>query len=160
MNTCPCCSSKTYSACCERFISGKELPQTPEELMRSRYTAYSKINVDYIRQTMKSPAADQFDAEEARQWAKAVTWEKLEIIQTSHEQNKGFVEFIAYFSQQLQKQYLHECSEFHFDDGRWYYVDGKISDNKSSPRSVIKIGRNVACSCGSGKKYKKCCGIS
>jgi hypothetical protein len=26
------------------------------------------------------------------------------------------------------------------------------------PERMPKIGRNVACSCGSGKKYKRCCG--
>jgi len=29
---------------------------------------------------------------------------------------------------------------------------------KKEPRHVIKIGRNDLCPCGSGKKYKKCCG--
>jgi preprotein translocase subunit SecA len=27
-----------------------------------------------------------------------------------------------------------------------------------APRSVTKVGRNDPCPCGSGKKYKKCCG--
>ncbi|MDD2433618.1 MAG: SEC-C metal-binding domain-containing protein, partial [Clostridia bacterium] len=29
---------------------------------------------------------------------------------------------------------------------------------KKEPRRVKKIGRNDPCPCGSGKKYKKCCG--
>jgi uncharacterized protein len=29
-----------------------------------------------------------------------------------------------------------------------------------TPRRVVKIGRNDPCSCGSGKKYKKCCGAN
>ncbi len=29
----------------------------------------------------------------------------------------------------------------------------------AQPRSVTKIGRNDPCPCGSGKKYKKCCGL-
>jgi len=28
-----------------------------------------------------------------------------------------------------------------------------------APRSVTKVGRNEPCPCGSGKKYKKCCGL-
>lgn len=28
-----------------------------------------------------------------------------------------------------------------------------------APRSVTKVGRNDPCPCGSGKKYKKCCGV-
>jgi len=30
--------------------------------------------------------------------------------------------------------------------------------SKPSPVKVVKIGRNEPCPCGSGKKYKKCCG--
>ena len=29
---------------------------------------------------------------------------------------------------------------------------------KAKPKTVKKIGRNEACPCGSGKKYKQCCG--
>ncbi len=29
-----------------------------------------------------------------------------------------------------------------------------------APRRVVRIGRNDPCPCGSGKKYKKCCGAS
>ena len=29
---------------------------------------------------------------------------------------------------------------------------------KASPKVVNKIGRNEKCTCGSGKKYKQCCG--
>jgi preprotein translocase subunit SecA len=28
-----------------------------------------------------------------------------------------------------------------------------------APRSVSRVGRNDPCPCGSGKKYKKCCGV-
>ena len=35
--------------------------------------------------------------------------------------------------------------------------DGTV---KKQPRRVQKIGRNDPCPCGSGKKYKKCCGIN
>ncbi|HEX7776475.1 MAG TPA: SEC-C metal-binding domain-containing protein [Parvibaculum sp.] len=30
----------------------------------------------------------------------------------------------------------------------------------TKPRTVVKIGRNDPCSCGSGKKYKKCHGAA
>jgi SWIM/SEC-C metal-binding protein len=32
--------------------------------------------------------------------------------------------------------------------------------NPSDPARSEKIGRNEPCPCGSGKKYKKCCGVS
>ena len=41
---------------------------------------------------------------------------------------------------------------------RYYqYVDGIMGVR---PRRAEKIGRNDPCSCGSGKKYKKCCGVA
>ena len=52
----------------------------------------------------------------------------------------------------------------------WHYIIGlepdnpeDISDlekalNPPAPVRSEKIGRNDPCSCGSGKKYKKCCG--
>jgi preprotein translocase subunit SecA len=30
---------------------------------------------------------------------------------------------------------------------------------KKSPVKKVKVGRNDPCPCGSGKKYKKCCGM-
>ena len=33
--------------------------------------------------------------------------------------------------------------------------DGTV---KKQPRKVTKVGRNEPCPCGSGKKYKQCCG--
>jgi hypothetical protein len=35
---------------------------------------------------------------------------------------------------------------------------GDVVYDKPAPVSVVKIGRNEPCPCGSGKKYKKCCG--
>ena len=52
----------------------------------------------------------------------------------------------------------------------WHYIIGfepdkpeDISDlekmlNPSKPVTSQKVGRNDPCPCGSGKKYKKCCG--
>ena len=36
--------------------------------------------------------------------------------------------------------------------------DSDKGDSKKTPKKVKKIGRNDACPCGSGKKYKMCCG--
>jgi SWIM/SEC-C metal-binding protein len=52
----------------------------------------------------------------------------------------------------------------------WHYIIGfeqdkpeDVSDldrllNPPQPFTSNKVGRNDACSCGSGKKFKKCCG--
>ena len=37
-------------------------------------------------------------------------------------------------------------------------VNDSTKLNKKQPKKVSKIGRNELCPCGSGKKYKQCCG--
>ena len=63
-------------------------------------------------------------------------------------------------------KYVAETCEEH----GWHYIIGfepdkpeDISDlekalNPPKPAQSEKIGRNDPCKCGSGKKYKKCCG--
>lgn len=126
MNSCLCGSSKTYDKCCGRFISQLKQAGTPEELMRSRYTAYTQANVEYIARTMKSPASDDFDPLDAKQWAEKVTWLKLKIIKSSANEKKGIVEFRVHFIESGKKHTMHELSEFVFEDGQWFYVKGKV----------------------------------
>lgn len=157
MQHCPCGSNKNYSQCCGIFIEGHQKPLTPEALMRSRYTAYTQANTDYLLQTAKSPAKDRFDAKLSADRAKQIKWIRLKIKATSTEATKGFVEFIAYFKEQGKIGAIHEQSEFHYEDGVWYYVDGEHLPLSESSFATLRIGRNDLCPCGSGKKYKKCC---
>lgn len=148
MESCVCNSGKTYTECCGPFIAGEAVPGTPEALMRSRYTAYAKANMDYIASTMKGPAALDFDKNSAKQWATQIEWKGLKIIRSEQKDIEGKVEFIAHCKFNGNEDVLYEISEFLLENGRWYYVDGVTP----------KIGRNDPCPCGSLKKYKKCCG--
>lgn len=146
--SCPCGLGEIYQACCARFIEGSALPQTAEQLMRSRYTAYSMSNIQYIEQTMRGPAAKNFDPISANHWATEANWLNLTV--TDHTQNSedsATVSFIACYEERGQKKFLAEKSDFKKVAGRWYYTEGQ----------AFKIGRNENCPCGSGKKYKRCC---
>lgn len=95
--------------------------------MRSRYTAYSQSNIAYIQETMRGPALKNFNPAEAHQWASQVQWLGLKIISAptvATDANIGFVEFIAHFIEKNHRRILHEQSEFHRLDGRWYYIAG------------------------------------
>ncbi|MCD6048176.1 MAG: YchJ family protein [Gammaproteobacteria bacterium] len=124
MTHCPCGSQKTYAECCGKFLNNSALPATPEELMRSRYTAFTKGNVDYIAQTQQGTAATSFNAEETRRWAKRAKWLDLNVIKVYPvTEDQGFVEFVARYSSSNKIHHIHEKSEFQKIDGRWYYVD-------------------------------------
>lgn len=120
---CKCGSKLLYVDCCARFIDDKRLPATPEELMRSRYTAYTQANIDYIAATMCERASIDFDIEDAYLWASSVKWLKLEVIKTYLISDlSGVVEFKAYFRENNKKHCLHEVSEFEVINNRWFYV--------------------------------------
>ena len=161
MELCPCGSQMEYSACCEPYISGAALAPTAEKLMRARYSAYSKTAVDFIIATTIAEKKKECDEKAIRDWSEHSTWHKLEIISTEKgtpSDTEGAVEFIAHFSEGgIQKNY-HEKGTFKKIDGAWLYVDGEIQKQKPFVRSEAKQSRNDPCSCGSGKKFKKCCG--
>lgn len=65
---CPCGSQLEFSNCCGPYLnlSEKILPQTPESLMRSRYSAYTLAKIDYIAKKMTEKAAKNFNADSAK----------------------------------------------------------------------------------------------
>ncbi len=128
--------------------------------MRSRFTAYVRGDLDHIENTHAKEARDTFNRSAAESTANSVEWVSLEIFDTSDggaDDETGMVEFAARFRQNGELLVHHERSNFRREDGRWVYVDGKMNP-KGQPRRVEKVGRNQPCPCGSGKKYKKCCG--
>lgn len=166
MGECPCGLGFTYTDCCGPMIRGVGSADTAEDLMRSRYTAYTKKNWDYLVQTThpsERPGLENFS-----RWEDGIRWKKLEIHGTrkgSRDDVEGEVSFVAYYTEDGEEKTLQETSKFLKEDGRWYYC-GKQSKihtsagQKSKPlvRSHEKVGRNDPCPCGSGKKFKKCCG--
>jgi SEC-C motif-containing protein len=154
---CKCCSGKKFTLCCEPYLKGVLSPDTPEKLMRSRYSAFSLLNIDYIQETMRGKPLINFDKDSVYLWAKNVAFIKLEIIKTSmDEPNKGCVEFIATFIENDKLNYIHENSEFIKEDCVWYYCDG--AQNPSKNKYIHKIPRNSICPCGAAKKFKNCHG--
>ncbi|WP_454781059.1 YchJ family protein [Legionella sp. WA2022007384] len=156
MSLCPCGSQNKYELCCGLYLEKKQHPETPEQLMRSRYTAYSMGNIDYIKNTMKGKALIGFNEFEADLWAKSVTWISLDVLNTNTPApDKSFVEFAARYSEGNKVQIIHEVSEFHRENDRWFYVSGVHKHSLEKIRKP-KVARNAPCPCGSGKKFKNC----
>lgn len=128
MKLCPCGSDKNYMECCGAYLNKKRIPHSPEALMRSRYTAFVERNAYYIKQTMRGPARQNFNQKSIEN--SKGKWLGLEVLKSFIDLEnpyKGFVEFKAkYMEQEGQDiQIIHERSEFHYIDGRWYYVNGE-----------------------------------
>lgn len=157
---CPCESNQTYAKCCGAFHDGAK-PDTAEKLMRSRYSAYVAGKIKYVAETNDPQTGSDFDFEAAETWSKQSEWLGLEIIATKDGKpgtQTGEVEFKARYKADGKEETHHEVSLFRFDSksGQWFYRDGKTI-KEPEKRAEPKVGRNDPCTCGSGKKYKKCC---
>jgi SEC-C motif-containing protein len=161
MSTCPCDSGKDYDACCGPLISGSRPAPTAEALMRSRYSAFATGATDYITHTLHPDNRDEYDPAATKRWADSSEWLGLKVLNTSGggtDDTEGSVEFTATFRQKGVVHTHHEVGLFSRLKGVWYYVDGKIITPGTKRNPAPKVGRNDPCPCGSGKKYKKCCG--
>jgi SEC-C motif domain protein len=161
MANCHCGSERLFGECCEPFLNGTAKAPTAESLMRARYSAYVTANIDFIEQTIHSSVRADFNRESALKWSEESQWQGLEILNTVDGKEgdaAGSVEFIATYSQKGETVTHHELSTFRKEAGDWYFVDGRVV-NQPFRRDQPRIGRNDPCPCGSGKKYKKCCGL-
>ncbi|PKL24773.1 MAG: hypothetical protein CVV47_10095 [Spirochaetae bacterium HGW-Spirochaetae-3] len=155
---CPCGSGRDYAACCGPVIAGKAKAPTAESLMRSRYSAYVKGDIDHILRSCVQN--DDMDREATENWSREADWKSLRILRTEKggaSDTEGVVEFVAEYVMDGLKDEHRETARFVKKDGTWLYDSGDVK-TATVVRATPKVGRNEPCPCGSGKKYKQCCG--
>jgi SEC-C motif-containing protein len=121
--------------------------------MRARYCAHVLKLIDFIVATYHPSCKAEQEIEEIKSSA-SLDWQRLDVIAAPTPQGtEGYVEFKAFLQQGNVEHCMHERSRFIKENERWYYIDGVFPQDKTA-----KLGRNDSCFCGSGKKFKKCCG--
>jgi len=134
MKHCICGEKKAFEACCGRFLSGKAVAKTPEQLMRSRYAAYALGgHGEYLMTTWFPVSAQGLTIAELSE--KTHDWERLEVLNATQQGDQATVEFKAWFrpsseSDALESEELeviHEVSEFIRMKSRWFYIGGQVS---------------------------------
>lgn len=152
---CPCGSTMSYADCCEPFHLSNARPATAAQLMRSRYAAFELQLTDYIVATTVPFEQALLDKQAISDWAAQTRWDGLEVINHLPKLGKRHaqVEFKAYFIHEGQRLAHHELSAFvrigKDSTSRWYFLD---------PTIPLSISQKQPCPCGSGEKYKRCCG--
>ena len=161
MSLCPCGSEREYQACCGVQHTGEQPAATAEALMRARYSAFVRQAFGFLSDSLHPDHRADHDAAATRRWAERAEWLGLEIVSQQGGEGadeQGEVEFIATYKENGVVRQHHETSRFQRHDGAWYYVDGQPVAVQTQVNSAPKVGRNEPCPCGSGKKYKRCCG--
>lgn len=119
---CPCGSEKSYAECCELFHNEETVATTPEQLMRSRYCAFVKQLNNYLLKTWHpSTRPITLDLSDSPEWL------KLQIVSTEQAGDKGNVHFRAFYQHGTEVGFMEEQSDFVREQGRWFYLSGKVS---------------------------------
>ncbi|PCJ20818.1 MAG: hypothetical protein COB04_03855 [Gammaproteobacteria bacterium] len=155
--SCPCGSQQLYSECCQLLHQGAKQAETAVQLMRARYSAHVVGAIDYIVNTTLPVQQAYLKTDDIADWASRAQWTGLIVINQSQGQqqdDQGWVEFIASYNDNAEPKQHQENSYFKRFEQRWYFVypiEGLLTEGR-------KASRNDPCPCGSGGKYKKCCG--
>ncbi|MDZ7870438.1 MAG: YchJ family protein [Rheinheimera sp.] len=167
--SCYCGRPEHYLQCCGPLHQGLQLATTPEQLMRSRFSAYVLKLVPYIANTYHHSKQSDNAPLEISAFAETASFLSLQVVATAGSEGfsdgsakpviltdhansaTGYVHFIARFLIKDQLHMLEEQSRFVQEQQVWSYLDGVLL-----PHAVRKTGRNDSCPCGSGKKFKVC----
>jgi SEC-C motif domain protein len=148
---CPCQSGLKLEECCGPLLLGHEIAKTPEQLMRSRYSAFARKNLAYLERTWHPSTRPKIESSDKGAWV------HLQILSTSIDSeismNEGQVEFIALHIFHDTLTALHELSRFQKIDDNWFYVSGEL---KGSNETNQTIAYGQPCPCQSGRKFGKC----
>ena len=120
--SCPCGDGRHYDECCGPIIGGRRQADTAEQLMRSRYTAYTKDEVDYLLHSWH-PTTRPGSLGPTPQ----IVWQSLQILDVfggGSRDSSGRVHFIAAYDNNGVRSALNEASDFERYEGRWVYVNG------------------------------------
>ncbi|MEH6558928.1 MAG: YchJ family protein [Oceanicoccus sp.] len=154
---CYCGSELSFEHCCGPLLAGKQIAQTAEQLMRSRFSAFCTENADYLVTSHHPSKRSPNDKLELEGTFNQCKWLQLNIVESKQglsNDTHGEVEFVAIYRQNDDLSRLHERSAFVKENNHWFYLDGLILDQSEA----IKLKRNDPCWCNSGKKFKKCHG--
>jgi len=130
-DNCICGNAKLFDQCCGRFLNTAQSAKTPEQLMRSRYSAYALGGYgEYLLQTwLPSMARGVSVAELSHQ---NNHWVRLEVLDKSQQGDNAMVEFRAFhLDDEGGELAMHEKSIFKRINGQWLYVGAEIKGGKA-----------------------------
>lgn len=162
---CPCGGGRSLDACCGPYLDGALAAPNAEALTRARFTALCLGRYDYVLETTHPDFRDDLSLEGIQANLAGVRWLRLDLRETgsagpSPEESDLFetATFTVLFEHEGETRQMTECAYFRRDDERLYFVESAAQRPLGFRRPSPKVRRNAPCPCGSGIKYKRCCG--
>lgn len=131
LTPCPCRSGKSYKNCCKIFHEGAAFPKNALQLMRSRYSAYVKGNVNYIIKTTHPDHPNHLM--EPNKWREDILFfcqntkfKGLKILEFEDKEPISTVTFLAQLERNGKDASFIEKSLFEKVNGPWLYKSGTL----------------------------------
>lgn len=116
--------------------------------MRELADIIKKVEIDYKNSNTKIEQMLEFDYVDFEEYQNNKT-PLISVVETYEQHESEYFDEFHIDDEMIDLSTAHDFDK-HWRDDEFYY--------DQEPRAVVKIGRNDPCPCGSGKKYKKCCG--
>jgi SEC-C motif-containing protein len=118
-------------------LSRKAKAATAEALMRSRYTAFVKNDMEYLRLTLDPRRRSGFIPEHVADWNASVIWKGLRVLAVEkggadRKETRGTVTFEAEYERAGSLEVLRATSRFKKKNGVWLYVDD-VPETSAAP---------------------------
>jgi SEC-C motif-containing protein len=158
---CVCGIGESTETHCLPIIKGETSAETAEALMRARYAAYALGEVDFVLDSHTPEAGRDVDRASTEAWSKKSTWLGLEVTKTDAggpKDDTGTVEFVACYKIKNVTVEHRERARFEKRGDKWLFADSQQLAGPPVKHEGPRVGRNDPCTCGSGRKFKKCCG--
>lgn len=154
---CPCKSGWAYAACCGPVHADIRVARKPEQVVRARYSAQVLGETDFFRESIirehrTLPQVDEFLGELGHLKYESIT--VTESTRTGWLQRKATVLCRIYAACRKRVSVHTERIHLKREDHAWRVVTVDLVTH----RPETTVGRNAPCPCGSGRKYKRCCG--
>lgn len=135
-SACPCCSGKTYGACCRPYHAGAEPPDA-ESLMRSRYSAFAASEIEYLIRTLHPEHPDAVVPRDAlgatlREACRTYKYTGLTILESRSEGEVATVVFRAKVFDKGRDLSFTEASQFERVGGAWRYRSGETLERQGN----------------------------
>ncbi|MFO0626101.1 MAG: YchJ family metal-binding protein [Polyangiales bacterium] len=130
---CPCTSGEPYARCCGPYHLGAAEADTPTALMRSRFAAFARADVNYLYRTLHPDHPDRAapEAQVRRALAESARSHRymgLTILDARGPDAEGVAQvlFHARIFEKGRERSFTECSDFVQDGVGWRYLRGVL----------------------------------
>ncbi len=139
---CPCGSGKRYASCCGPLHAGERRADTPEELMRSRYSAFALGRGEYLVDTLAAehPDSGMPRAQHVRELSRVRERQRFMGLRIVHAEGDEVLFFARVFERGADRSFA-ELSTFVREDGAWRYASGILLTRADLPEDVGSLTR-------------------